>query len=108
MIAFRRVLKRFWLPVILRSWPLAQLWYRAWGLTLEGRPGDEVWYFAFGANMNDSVFLGRCKMTPLEWRVGRAPDYRLRLTSTAGRAGCPPRPTSRPRPAMRSGAFSTA
>lgn len=79
MIAFRRLLKRLWLPVILRIWPLARLWYRAWGLTLDGRPDEEVWYFAFGANMNDSVFLGRRRMTPLEWRVGRAPDYRLRF-----------------------------
>ncbi|MSU90319.1 gamma-glutamylcyclotransferase [Rhodobacteraceae bacterium 2CG4] len=75
----RRFPKRLWLPVILRVWPPARLWYRSWGLRLEGRPADEVWYFAFGANMNDSVFLGRRKMKPLEWRVGRAPGYRLRF-----------------------------
>ncbi len=79
MIAFRRVLKRLWLPVILRIWPLARLWHRSWGLTLAGLPDDEVWYFAFGANMNDSVFLGRRKMRPLEWRVGQLPDYQLRF-----------------------------
>lgn len=79
MIAFRRFLKRLWLPIILRYWPLAQLWYRGWGLTLDGHPDDEVWYFAFGANMNNSVFRGRRKMNPVEWRVGRAPDYRLRF-----------------------------
>lgn len=79
MIALRRFLKRLWLPIILRVWPLARLWYRSWGLRLKGKPADEVWYFAFGANMNDSVFRGRRRMTPLEWRVGRAPGYRLRF-----------------------------
>jgi cation transport regulator ChaC len=79
MIKLRRFLKRLWLPVILRAWPLARLWYRSWGLRLDGHPADEVWYFAFGANMNDSVFLGRRRMRPLEWRVGRVPGYRLRF-----------------------------
>lgn len=79
MIRLRRFLKRLWLPVILRIWPLARLWYRLWGLQLVGRPDDEVWYFAFGANMSDSVFRGRRRMKPEEWRVGRAPNYRLRF-----------------------------
>lgn len=79
MIALRRFLKRLWLPIILRVWPLARLWYRSWGLRLEGKPTDEVWYFAFGANMHDSVFRGRRRMKPLEWRVGRARGYRLRF-----------------------------
>jgi hypothetical protein len=79
MIDLRRLLKRIWIPVILRHWPLARLWYRLWGLTLEGKPSDEVWYFAFGANLNDSVFRGRRKMRPLEWRVGRIDGYRLRF-----------------------------
>ncbi len=79
MIRLRRFLKRLWLPLILRVWPLARLWYRLWGLQLEGQPSDEVWYFAFGANMNDTVFLGRRRMRPLEWRVGRVPGYRLRF-----------------------------
>lgn len=79
MIALRRFLKRLWLPVILRIWPLARLWYRCWGLTLDGRPEEEVYYFAFGANMNDGVFLGRRKMQPREWRVARAPGYKLRF-----------------------------
>ena len=79
MIRLRRFLKRLWLPIILRVWPLARLWYRTWGVTLEGRPDDEVWYFAYGANLNDSVFRGRCGMQPLEVRVGRVPGYRLRF-----------------------------
>ena len=42
MIALRRFLKRLWLPIILRVWSLAQLWYRCWGLRLDGRPTDGV------------------------------------------------------------------
>ena len=78
-ISLGRGFKRFWIPLILRVWPLARLWYRAWGLSLDGRPGDEVWYFAFGANMHDSAFLQRRKMRPLEWRAGRITGYRLRF-----------------------------
>ena len=44
-----------------------------------GRPGDPVWYFAFGANMHDSAFLDRRAMRPAEWRVGRIEGYRLRF-----------------------------
>ncbi|MCE0507331.1 hypothetical protein LR948_18380 [Roseivivax sp. GX 12232] len=77
MIALRRFLKRLWVPIILRVWPLARLCYRCSGLQLDGRPTDELWYFAFGANMNDSVFLGRRRMNSLEWRVERVPGYRL-------------------------------
>ncbi len=79
MIGMRRLLKRIWIPIILRLWPLARLWYRLWGLTLEGKPSDDVWYFAFGANLNDSVFRGHRKMRPLEWRVGKVDGYRLRF-----------------------------
>jgi cation transport regulator ChaC len=78
-IGLRRGLKRIWVPAILRVWPLARLWYRVWGLTLEGRPGDEVWYFAYGANMHDSAFRDRRGMEPLEWRAGRIEGYRLRF-----------------------------
>ncbi|MDZ7842611.1 MAG: gamma-glutamylcyclotransferase family protein [Gammaproteobacteria bacterium] len=64
---------------IARSWQLSRLWYRLFGIHLEGAPDDEVWYFAFGANMHDSVFRGRRQMTPVEWRPGRLKDYRLRF-----------------------------
>ena len=60
-------------------WPLARLWYRAWGLTLDGHPEDSVWYFAFGANMHDSAFQDRRGMRPAEWRAGRLTGYRLRF-----------------------------
>lgn len=87
MIRLRRFLKRLWLPIILRVWPLARLWYWTWGLILEGRPDDEVWYFAYGANLNDSVFRGRRGMRPLEVRVGRVPGYRLRFNLHGGPRG---------------------
>ena len=49
------------------------------GLEIGGAPGDEIWYFAFGANMHDSAFRDRRAMAPLEWRVGRLAGYRLRF-----------------------------
>lgn len=62
-----------------RFWPLAVLYYRGHGIRLSGRPGDEVWYFAFGANMHDRAFRDRRGMRPLEWRAGRIAGYRLRF-----------------------------
>ena len=58
---------------------MARIWYRAWGLSLEGRPHDAVWYFAYGANMHDGTFRERRKMQPAEWRIGRIRGYRLRF-----------------------------
>jgi cation transport regulator ChaC len=75
----RRAVKRVWVPVILRTWPLARLWYRVWGLRLDGRPGERIWYFAYGANMHDSAFRERRGMRPAEWRSGRIRGYRLRF-----------------------------
>ncbi|MBC8242008.1 MAG: gamma-glutamylcyclotransferase [Alphaproteobacteria bacterium] len=75
----RRGLRRVWIPVTLRVWPLARLWYSAWGLTLDGRPDEPVWYFAYGANMHDNAFRARRGMRPDEWRVGRITGYRLRF-----------------------------
>jgi cation transport regulator ChaC len=49
------------------------------GLPLVGTPGEEVWYFAYGANMHDSAFRERRGMCPLEWRPGRVRGYRLRF-----------------------------
>jgi cation transport regulator ChaC len=64
---------------ISKSWFLARLYYRWHGTRLSGRPGDQVWYFAFGANMHDSAFRQRRSMDPLEWRAGRVLGYRLRF-----------------------------
>ena len=65
--------------VISRSWVLARLYYRWHGIRLTGRPDEEVWYFAFGANMHDSAFQERRRMRPIEWRPGRVKGYRLRF-----------------------------
>ena len=72
-------LRRVWVVIVLKAWPLARLWYRAWGLTLDGRPEDPVWYFAYGSNLHDSAFRERRNMRPREWRVGRIAGYRLRF-----------------------------
>jgi len=71
MIRFRRILAK--------SWTVSKLHYRLRGLRIEGRPEDEVWYFAFGANMHDSAFVDRRGMRPLEWRAGRVRGHRLRF-----------------------------
>ena len=68
-----------WRSLIARSWLISKLHYRLCGLEIDGAPGDEIWYFAFGANMHDSAFRERRAMTPLEWRVGRLAGYRLRF-----------------------------
>lgn len=73
------MLKRTLRRGIARSWWLSKLWYRLNGLTIAGRPDEEVWYFAFGANMHDSAFRKRRGMLPLEWRPGRIENYRLRF-----------------------------
>ncbi len=72
-----RRLRWMWLPVVLRLWPLARLWYRAWGLRLDANPEADVWYFAYGANMHDSAFRERRRMRPAEWRAGRIEKFRL-------------------------------
>ncbi len=75
----RRVMRRAANVLCRKSWTAARLYYRVWGLELEGRPGDEVWYFAFGANLHDTAFRDRRRMTPDEWRAGRIKGYRLRF-----------------------------
>ena len=64
---------------IARSWLLSRAHYRLRGQRLAGRPSDEIWYFAYGANMHDGAFRERRGMRPLEWRPGRVRDYRLRF-----------------------------
>ncbi len=65
--------------LIAESWVLSWCYYRLHGIRLIGPPGEEVWYFAFGANMHDSAFRERRGMRPLEWRPGRVCGYRLRF-----------------------------
>lgn len=75
LVAATRWLRRF----TARSWWMSKLLYRLYGHRLCGRPGDDVWYFAYGANMHDSAFRERRGMRPLEWRPGRVAGYRLRF-----------------------------
>jgi gamma-glutamylcyclotransferase len=62
-----------------KSWIASRIYYRLYGLRVTGRPQETVWYFAFGANMNDSAFRERRGMRPIAWRAGRVRGYRLRF-----------------------------
>lgn len=75
MIELQRRLRRW----IARHWTLARAFYRLCGIPFTGQPDDEVWYFAFGANMHDSAFRERRGMWPLAWQPGRVRGYRLRF-----------------------------
>ena len=65
--------------LVARSWTLSRLYYRLHGLALDGRPGERVWYFAYGANMHNRAFRERRRMRPLDQCVGRIRGYRLRF-----------------------------
>ena len=65
--------------IVARSWWLSWCLYRLHRLPLVGPPDEEVWYFAYGANMNDGVFCGWRGMNPLDWRPGRVRGFRLRF-----------------------------
>lgn len=75
MLKLLRRLRR----LIARSWTLSWCYYRLHGMRLVGPPHEEVWYFAYGANMHDSAFRERRGMCPQEWRPGRVRGYRLRF-----------------------------
>lgn len=75
----RRIAKRLLISGLMRCWPLCRLWYRRHGIALLGRPDDDVWYFAYGANMHDSAFRERRRMTPRQSRAGWVMNYRLRF-----------------------------
>ena len=64
---------------IASSWVLSWCLYRLYGIRLIGPPREEIWYFAYGANMHDSAFRERRGMCPREWRPGRVRGYRLRF-----------------------------
>lgn len=68
-----------WRRVIAKSWLASRWHYRRHGLVLEGRPSDEVWYFAYGSNMHPGTFEGWRRIRPRERRVGQIPGYRLRF-----------------------------
>ena len=72
-------LRRLILRLVTKSWWISRLRYRLHGIRLAGNSTDLLWYFAFGANMNDSAFIQRRGMRPLAWRVGKLEGYRLRF-----------------------------
>ena len=55
-----RILLKF-SGLIASSWALSWCLYRLHGIRLIGPPREEIWYFAYGANMHDSAFR--------EWRL---------------------------------------
>jgi AIG2 family protein len=65
--------------LIMRSWFLSRCYYRYRGARLRDRPGREVWYFAYGANMDDGTFRVRRGIRAPECRPGRIKGYRLRF-----------------------------
>ena len=65
--------------LVASSWTLSWCLYRLHGIRLVGPPSEAVWYFAYGANMHDSVFRGWRGIRPLEWRPARVRGYRLRF-----------------------------
>src|SRR5208282_1776358 len=69
--------------LIARSWALSWCLYRLHGIRLIGPPREEIWYFAYGANMHDSVFRQWRGMRLREWRPGRVRGYRLRFNLKA-------------------------
>jgi len=56
--------------LIASSWALSWCLYRLHGIRLIGPPREEIWYFAYGANMHDSAFRHWRGMCPREWRPG--------------------------------------
>ena len=75
----RRIAKRVVIRLLAGCWPLCRFWYHWHGIRLQGQPHDDVWYFAYGANMHDSAFRQRRRMKPCEARPGRIDGYRLRF-----------------------------
>jgi len=64
---------------VARSWLLSRPYYRLRGHRLVGRPAQEVWYFAYGANMHEATLRQRRGITARESRRGRVAGYRLRF-----------------------------
>lgn len=65
--------------MITKSWMLSRCYYRCRGTRLYGRARDDVWYFAYGANMDDNAFRVRRGIKACECRTGYVEGYRLRF-----------------------------
>jgi cation transport regulator ChaC len=68
-----------WRRLLAKSWLVSRWHYRRHGLVLNGRPSDEIWYFAYGSNMHQGTLVERRGIRPLASRVGRIVGYRLRF-----------------------------
>jgi gamma-glutamylcyclotransferase len=75
MIRLRFKLRR----LIAKSWLLSRWYYSLCGARLLGRPKQEVWYFAYGSNMDERTFCHRRRIRPMECRLGRIKGYQLRF-----------------------------
>ncbi|RWI36109.1 gamma-glutamylcyclotransferase family protein [Mesorhizobium sp.] len=66
-------------------WSVLRLWvrYRRGRVPLASMP-DPVWYFAYGGNMSERVFVQRRGIEPAETRIGRLDGYRLVFTVAGG------------------------
>ena len=51
--------------LIAKSWVLSRLYYPLRGARLRGRPNDQIWYFAYGANMDPITASSNPPPTPL-------------------------------------------
>jgi len=100
---------RLWFKLrrlIARSWLLSRCYYPLRGARLLGRPNDQIWYFAYGANMHHSAFRVRRGIQPLEYRTGHVKGYQLRFNLEAGPGGRPRRRICAHTGTPRSGACS--
>ncbi len=66
-------------------WSVLRLWvrYRRGRLPPVSMP-DPMWYFAYGGNMSERVFVQRRGIRPAETRTGRLDGYRLVFTVAGG------------------------
>src|SRR5215831_5450520 len=75
IFAMRRRLRR----LAAKSWLVSRIYYPLRGVRLVGRPAEEIWYFAYGANMHDRAFRIRRGIRALECRPARVEGFRLRF-----------------------------
>jgi gamma-glutamylcyclotransferase len=73
--------------LIAKSWILSRCYYPLRVHRVPGRAKDEIWYFAYGANMHDSAFRVRRGIQPLEHRSGHIKGYQLRFNLDARTKG---------------------
>lgn len=66
-------------------WSVLRWWirYRRGRLPPASMP-DPLWYFAYGGNMSERVFVQRRRIRPAEARLGRLRGYRLAFTVAGG------------------------